>query len=155
MDMFAKMLLAVSGVCALLLLTLISQHVQSHPDDSYRATVDRVVDGDTVDLNISLWPDLIFRQRVRIFGIDTPELRSPRPCERVDAGKASERAKEWMPVGSIVSVNIFGVGKYGRPLGVVTTLGGGNVGDSLVEAGLALPYFGEKKEIWKCLEREG
>ena len=40
----------------------------------YRCTVTRVVDGDTVDAEIDLGFDIVFKSRIRLFGVDTPEV---------------------------------------------------------------------------------
>ena len=42
----------------------------------YRCTVTRVVDGDTVDAEIDLGFDIVFKSRIRLFGVDTPESRT-------------------------------------------------------------------------------
>ena len=42
----------------------------------YSCTVDRVVDGDTIDVILDLGFDILYRSRVRLYGIDTPESRT-------------------------------------------------------------------------------
>ena len=94
--------------------------MQNHnPPYQYRCVIDRVVDGDTVDV----WVDLGFKlkscQRIRLEGIDTPELRSSDPDERVRAKAAKVRVEELCPVGSTVWVYTEKTGKYGRYIGRV------------------------------------
>lgn len=154
MDIVDKILLGVSAVCMMLLLMLISQHISAHPDDTYNALVDRVVDGDTIDLKVSVWPDMHYKQRVRVYGIDTPEVRTSRKCEKFDGLRASALIKDLLPVGSLVQLEVLGVGKFGRPLGNVKTMSGVDIGTLLIESDLAYPYFGEKKKVWECSQPE-
>ena len=87
-------------------------------------SIDRVVDGDTIDVSIDLGFDLIKKERVRIAGIDTPEKRT-RDLEEKALGLD---ATEWMKKNlegaidgddelSIRTELKGGVGKYGRLLG--------------------------------------
>lgn len=73
----------------------------------YKGVVDKVHDGDTVYVKLDPGFDLTIYTRVRIFGIDAPELSTP-------AGKTSrDFAERLLPVGSIVSVASYGWDKYG------------------------------------------
>ena len=49
----------------------------------YSCTVDRVVDGDTIDVILDLGFDILYRSRVRLYGIDTPESRTRNKDEKV------------------------------------------------------------------------
>ena len=116
------------------------------------AEVIRIVDGDTVDLKFTLWPNLTYEERVRIHGIDTPEKRTSRACEKADGYLATALVETLIPVGSTVEVEVLGFGKFGRPLGNVKNSGGLDVAQTLILNNLAYPYFGEKKKVWKCLD---
>ena len=48
----------------------------------YSCTVDRVVDGDTIDVVLDLGFDILYRSRVRLYGIDTPESRTRNKDEK-------------------------------------------------------------------------
>ena len=106
----------------------------------YRAEVLRWVDGDTVDLLVDLGFTVLVRQRFRLLGIDTPEVRG---VEREDGLRASAFAEALAPVGSTVLVRSHKTGKYGRWLGEIWPLGEGSgdplpsVNDALVDAGHA------------------
>jgi micrococcal nuclease len=87
-------------------------------------SIDRVVDGDTIDVSIDLGFDLIKKERVRIAGIDTPEKRT-RDLEEKALGLD---ATEWMKKNledtiagddelTIRTELVGGMGKYGRLLG--------------------------------------
>ena len=61
----------------------------------YAATVERVVDGDTVDVTFDLGFSILYRDRVRLLGINTPEKRTRDEVEKVKGIAASEFASEW------------------------------------------------------------
>ena len=116
----------------------------------YRCKVIKVIDGDTVDVDIDLGFDIMLRdERVRIMGIDTPESRT-----RDKVGLASkDRLKELIvgKSGPILKTQINKKGedmrgKFGRILGDFVTDDGRMVTDILVEEGHAVAYFGGSKE---------
>ena len=86
----------------------------------YNCTIRRVVDGDTVDVDIDLGFDMwIHNERVRLYGIDTPESRT-RDLEEKKAGIYAKQCVEaFLPVGSTQTLKTYKdkVGKYGRILG--------------------------------------
>lgn len=114
----------------------------------YVATCVKVVDGDTVDLDISVGFNIHIKERVRIYGIDTPEVYGvKKESEEYKNGMlASNRTKELVE-GKEVLVNTIKdkTGKYGRYLAyILVDSGSGSVvyvGDVLVAEGLA-----ERKE---------
>ena len=103
----------------------------------YRAKVAKVVDGDTIDVDIDLGFYTILRnQRIRLKGIDAPE---PRGKERF-AGLAS---KAWLKdeiEGKEIEIVTFknAKGKYGRWLGVVY-MNRQNINQLMIEKELAVP----------------
>ena len=112
----------------------------------YKAIIRRVVDGDTVDITLDLGFDILYNNRIRLLGIDTPESRT-RDLEEKKLGLAAkDRVKELCPVGSTVTVKTTkdGRGKFGRILGEIY-VGDVNVNKLLVEEGHAVEYFGGKK----------
>jgi len=112
----------------------------------YRAIIRRVVDGDTVDITLDLGFDILYNNRIRLLGIDTPESRT-RDLEEKKLGLAAkERVRELCPVGSTVTVKTTkdGRGKFGRILGEIY-VGDVNVNKLLIEEGHAVEYFGGKK----------
>ena len=86
----------------------------------YRCTIKRVVDGDTVDIDIDLGFGIwVHNERVRLYGIDTPESRT-RDLEEKKAGIYAKQCVEtFLPVGSTQTLKTYKdkVGKYGRILG--------------------------------------
>jgi len=115
---------------------------------TYRAVVDRVIDGDTIDVDIDLGFDVwLKKQRVRLHGIDTPESRTRNKAEKVLGLAAKERLKELCADG--ISVQSLGKGKYGRILGIPFTPANNNICQILIHEGHAVEYYGGKKtKVW-------
>ena len=97
----------------------------------YRCKIDRVVDGDTVDVDIDLGFGISLRkERVRLYGIDTPECRT-RDLEEKKYGLAAKSfVQDLLPVGSMQTLRTRkdDKGKFGRILGEFV------VYDTLVDA---------------------
>ena len=79
-------------------------------------SVERVVDGDTVDVILDLGFGLFKKERVRIAGIDTPEKRTRNLKEKKLGCDATEYAEKWFSEGDII-IRTEKDGKYGRMLG--------------------------------------
>jgi len=65
----------------------------------YRARLRRVVDGDTVDLDVDLGFYLTASLRFRVLGIDTPELRGGTAESKARAREAKDRVEELLSCG--------------------------------------------------------
>lgn len=113
----------------------------------YSAKVERWVDGDTVDLDIDLGFDIRYNQRVRLYGINTPETRTRNLEEKKKGLEAKARVNELCPEGSSVVLKTTkdGSGKYGRILGTIMHIKEGNINELLVREGHAMEYFGGKR----------
>ena len=114
----------------------------------YRCKVVHIVDGDTVDVDIDLgfgvW---MKKQRIRLYGIDTPESRT-RDLEKKKYGlMAKEMVLAHLPIGStqILRTHKDGVGKYGRILGSFV-VGDTTLNQMLIDTHNAVAYFGQSKE---------
>ena len=85
----------------------------------YNCIIERVVDGDTVDVRVDAGFDIWTKQRVRLLGIDTPETRT-RDLREKKFGLSSllRVSRSFCLVGSKQSITITkqGRGKYGRYL---------------------------------------
>jgi micrococcal nuclease len=115
---------------------------------TYKAKLVRVIDGDTIDAEIDLGFNVVIRQRIRLYGIDTPESRT-RDLEEKERGLAAkQRLTEILPKEFIVKTMLNKRGKFGRILGVlyINTEDKTSVNDMLVEEGHAIQYLGGKKE---------
>lgn len=118
----------------------------------YKCAVLKVVDGDTVDVDIDLGFGVWVRnERVRIMGIDTPESRTSDEVEKLFGIAAKNRLKELLGETAILKtqVNKNGEdmkGKFGRILGDFVAPDGRMVTDILIEEGHCVAYFGGSKE---------
>ena len=114
----------------------------------YRCKIRRVVDGDTVDIDIDLgfgvW---LHKERVRIYGIDTPESRT-RDKEEKKYGLMSKKfVQERYPVGSdaILITHKDATGKFGRILGELK-YNNTTINKKMITEGYAVAYHGQSKE---------
>ena len=86
----------------------------------YRCKIVRVVDGDTVDVDIDLGFGMwIHKERIRVYGIDTPESRTRDSTEKIFGKLATEAVKSFLPEGSMQTLRTVRdkTGKFGRVLG--------------------------------------
>jgi len=114
----------------------------------YSCKVERVVDGDTVDVMLDLGFDILYNCRVRLFGIDTPESRTRNLDEKARGKMASAFLKEAIDNGTKVVIQTKlkdSRGKFGRVLGNVV-VDGKNINQSMIENYHAVAYFGQNKE---------
>ena len=118
----------------------------------YRAKVLKVIDGDTVDVDIDLGFGVVLTdERVRIMGIDTPESRTRDKVEKKFGLASKARLKELLGKTAILKTQINKngedmKGKFGRILGDFVSVDGRMVTDILIEEGHAVAYFGGSKE---------
>jgi micrococcal nuclease len=118
----------------------------------YKVKVTRVVDGDTVDVDIDLGFGIWLRgERVRIMGIDTPESRTRDKVEKVFGLAAKNRLKELLGKDAILKTQVDkdggdAKGKFGRILGDFYAADGRLITDIMIEEGHCVPYFGGSKE---------
>ena len=83
----------------------------------FHVTVTKVVDGDTVDVDIDLgFSTILKKQRVRLMGIDTPESRTRDLVEKIYGKAAKAHLKKLLSVGDVTLVS-HDKGKFGRILG--------------------------------------
>ena len=120
----------------------------------YRCKIARVVDGDTVDVDIDLgfgvW---MYKQRIRLHGIDTPESRTRDLEEKKYGLLAKEQIKFFLPVGSMQTLVTVKdkAGKFGRILGKFPiydkkTDSRMTINDWMIREHHAVEYFGQSKE---------
>ena len=114
----------------------------------YNCTLVRVIDGDTIDVDIDLGFSVILaKQRVRLAGIDTPESRTRNLAEKALGLQAKKRLIELC--GEKLQVQSLGKGKYGRILGIPHTIEGKDICAMLMEEGHAVEYWGgTKAKVW-------
>jgi len=111
------------------------------------ARVLRVIDGDTIEVAARVWLDLMVTTRVRLVGIDTPEIKGK--CQREkDLARAARQFTERL-AGKVVYLRRVTYDKYaGRVLAEVMTVTGDDIGKALILEGVARPYDGGKRQGW-------
>ena len=121
---------------------------------NFRVTsIDRVLDGDTIDVTIDLGFDLYKKERVRVAGVDTPEKRTKDDEEKALGYDATHWLEDKL-TGAISGDDdlvirtelVGGVGNYGRLLGWLY-IGDAEVSlnEQMIEEGYAFPYDGGTK----------
>lgn len=104
----------------------------------YYTKIDKVVDGDTVDVFIDLGFSVWHKERIRLSGVDTAEKNTP-------LGKALKTFMKELLEGKMVRLQVTKPDKYGRYLGKVFLAGEESINDQLIKHGLAKPYGGDSK----------
>ena len=119
----------------------------------YRSSLVKIIDGDTIDVDLALgFAVVLKKQRIRLYGINTPESRT-RDLEEKRYGLAAKaRLRELLEVAETIVVKTAidkkARGKYGRILGTIYA-DDINVNEKLLEEGHAIEYFGGKKQTNK------
>jgi len=112
----------------------------------YKATIIKIVDGDTVDVDIDLGFDVwVRRQRIRLFGVDTPECRTRNKAEKAHGMLAKKYVQKALIVGRTYALTTKEKGKFGRFLGEFKT-GKGAITKLLIKEKLAVAYTGQNKK---------
>lgn len=104
---------------------------------NYKALVNRVVDGDTVSLEIDLGFSIYKKSNCRLWGINTPELRSKDKEEKEKAIMAKDYLTEILPIGLSVTIKSKNLDKYGRPL-IEIFVNNMNINDEIVSKGFGV-----------------
>ena len=117
----------------------------------YKAKVVRIIDGDSIELDIDLGFDIVLsKQNVRLYGVDAPESRTRDLVEKEKGLRAKARVEELLAStnGNFILYS-KGVGKYGRCLGEIkierSVQDVINLNELLINEGLAVSYDGGKR----------
>ena len=115
---------------------------------TYLATIIKVVDGDTVDVLIDLGMEVSIKQRLRLMGIDAPEVATQ------DGRDSRDWLRQYLPPGDVVIIRTIKdrQEKYGRYLAYIEaapkTWTGTlpiDIAQELINAGHAVPYDGGRR----------
>jgi endonuclease YncB( thermonuclease family) len=118
------------------------------PLGTHPADVLRVLDGDTFEARMRVWPGIEITSKVRLRGIDAPELKARCPEERSKAEAARAALRLLLAEGG-VSVTHVGFDKYGgRVLADAGTQATPDIGVALLAKGLVRAYGGGRRETW-------
>jgi micrococcal nuclease len=113
----------------------------------YKFKLDRVVDGDTIDIVIDLGFSILHKCRVRLFGIDTPESRT-RDLDEKARGKLAKYFLSFCLSSSdehVIKTSVDGKGKFGRVLGEIYC-DGKNINLLMIDKHHAVAYKGQSKD---------
>jgi len=109
----------------------------------------KIVDGDTIDVDIDLGFDISFFQRVRLAGIDTPESRTKDLLEKKLGLEVKEKLTELLKNATNIVIRTEkpdSTEKYGRILGwVFVDDSKTSINELLIKQGYAWNYMGETK----------
>ena len=120
----------------------------------YNCTIRRVVDGDTVDVDIDLgFGTWIHNERVRLYGIDTPESRTRDLEEKKFGLYAKSVVDKFLPIGSkqVLVTHLDKVGKFGRILGEFRIYDGEQdrqttINEYMIRKNIGVEYKGQSKD---------
>jgi micrococcal nuclease len=117
---------------------------------TYKAKLIRIIDGDTVDAEIDLGFGVFVKQRIRLYGIATPDAHSADAETKQQSASAKQRLTEIMTREFKVLTILNKRGKLGRTLGMIYVLDENNeqicVNDQMVADGHAVAYSTGKEE---------
>jgi len=138
-------------ICVTLFYSIPASSESRHHYGEYEADVIGIIDGDTLKVYVYLWPGLRKLINLRLAGVNTPESRSYSykvgECEKQLAKKATEFTRLFVNNKSVI-VSDIRIGKFaGRVLGRLN-VNNLDLGDALIKAGYAKPYFGGKRTPW-------
>ena len=110
----------------------------------YNAKLIRVIDGSTIDANIDLGFGVFVKQRVRLFGIKSPDLKNKDDAIRAKGLTVKTRLIELIGSKFVIETILNKRGKFGRILGIVYTVDDAgnetNINEKLVSEGHAEKY---------------
>ena len=123
----------------------------------YRATVVRIIDGDSVVVDIDLGFGLVLKnQNIRLYRVDTPESRTKDLKEKSAGLLAKDIVKGFIDTGSVITIKTLldNKGKYGRILGTIVDEKGINLNEYLIDNAYAVEYYGQAKDNIRELHDE-
>lgn len=155
------------AICVLLSLSSLAVAGEKLPGP-VPGIVEQVIDGDTLAVRARIWLGQQVRVRVRLAGIDAPELKGRCAEERAMATGARRFAQEFilnwarpeMPAvtdaSPLIWLSDISEGKYaGRVLARVANAAGEDLGNAMLGAGFARPYAGGTRQDWCVARPEG
>jgi endonuclease YncB( thermonuclease family) len=115
---------------------------------THPAEVLRVIDGDTFEARVHVWPGLDITTKIRLRGIDAPELKARCPAERTMAEAARDALRDMLAEGA-VGISAITLDKYGgRVVADAATRSVASVSAELQAKGLARGYRGGRRLGW-------
>ncbi|WP_157016521.1 thermonuclease family protein [Mesorhizobium xinjiangense] len=112
------------------------------------AHVLRIIDGDTLVAEATIWPGHVVTATIRLRGIDAPETRAACEEERRTAARAREALSALVGTGPVRISNISAGKYYGRVLADVETADGRGLTGEMLARRLVRPYAGGRRQPW-------
>lgn len=106
----------------------------------------KVVDGDTLDVLIDVGFSVFLKQRVRLKGVNTPEIHFANNTEKQSGEAAKTYVLTWLSENSKLQIKTYKDDKYGRLLAdLISVNTNQSLNDALIQTGHAVPYDGKSK----------
>ena len=115
---------------------------------NHPAQVVRVLDGDTFEARVSVWPGIDITTKVRLRGIDAPELRAHCAEERTRAQLARDALVALLAEGAVGITHVTPDKYGGRVVADAATRKTADISAALLHAGLVRRYAGGRRESW-------
>jgi len=115
----------------------------------YKATVKRIIDGDSLVLDIDLGFYMFMNEtKIRLYGLDTPEMNSEDPLLRLQAVLATRYLFDNLQIGEkvVIKTILDKREKYGRLLATIIKKDGLNINEGLIQNKLAISYHNLTRE---------
>jgi endonuclease YncB( thermonuclease family) len=112
------------------------------------AEVLRVIDGDTFEARVHVWPGIDITTKVRLRGIDAAELRARCPAELAQAEAARDGLKTMLADGGVILSSVAPDKYGGRVLADASTRATASVSAEMLGRGLARRYAGGHRDGW-------
>lgn len=116
----------------------------------------KIVDGDTIDVNIDLGFDVTVKQRVRLDGIDTPESITSNLLEKQMGLESKKYLENWLSDKKDLIINTSKDDKYGRILARISDNTSSTcINDEMIKLGYAWSYDGgtKKKDLQELITK--
>lgn len=120
-------------------------------NNTYSANVVRVIDGDTIEIDVNTWLGATQRINLRLYGANTPEKRGKgvSDCEKLAAIKATKFTEKWLDgIGEVMITNVKNGSFAGRAVGALYHVDKGFLHRALIGSGNAVIYYGGKRSPW-------
>ena len=141
-------IILMSGICLLFVFLLFFAPAEAADYGPYHVQVVEVIDGDTIRVDVELWPGLTQRVSIRLKGVNTAELRTRLACEKEAAKNAKAFVQGQVMRASEIIITDIQHDKYaGRALGRVW-LDGNDLASMLIATGHGRPYDGGQRGAW-------
>ena len=99
-----------------------------------------VIDGDTIAVRAHIWPGHVVATRVRLDGVDTPEIRRPDCQAEREAGRAAADFTQALVAGAALELREVRLGSFAGRVVAKVSAGDADLSDALMAAGLAVAY---------------